>query len=239
MLIKRLVSFFLRSATIFASFSVARKLRHDDPESVRRFNATHREATNKLQQLISTPSRLFNTTLVALILATVIFRILDRFTTHRRDTNKTSKKKKSFKVKSLQFRFLIVFWLLRCADWLQGPYFYELYASKVCVSSIGALFVAGFVSAAMFGPLVGRASDQYGRKKGTLAFCILFALGAASTESSALVILFLGRILSGIATSLMFSAPEAWLVAESHHQSKGELDETNLGETFEMVSLDE
>ncbi len=34
-------------------------------------------------------------------------------------------------VRSLQRRFLLVFWLYKMADWLQGPYFYEVYASKV------------------------------------------------------------------------------------------------------------
>ena len=235
MLVKRMVSFVLLSATMFASFSaMARRIRPDS-DTIRLFNTTQRGAIDKLQRLKSTPLGLFHMTLVALVLAIAIFRILERFTT--RVTKTTSMKKKSFSVKSLQFRFLIVFWLLRCADWLQGPYFYQLYASKVCASFIGALFVAGFVSAALFGPLVGRASDQFGRKKGTLAFCILFSLGAASTKSSSLAVLFLGRILSGVATSLMFIAPEAWLVAES--QRNRDDRESFLGETFEIVSFGE
>jgi len=205
-----------------------------DAEDLRLFNYTRQGATNKLEQLISTPSGLFNTILVALVLATATFKMLERSTTNR-VIQSTPTTKKPCSVKSLQIRFLIVFWLLRCADWLQGPYFYELYASKVSVSFISKLFVAGFASAALFGPLVGRASDQFGRKKGTLAFCILFALGAASTKSSVLAVLFLGRILSGIGTSLMFSAPEAWLVAESQ-QSKDDPGGSYLGETFGLVS---
>ena len=34
-------------------------------------------------------------------------------------------------VRGLQWRFLLVFWLFKMADWLQGPYFYEVYASKI------------------------------------------------------------------------------------------------------------
>jgi len=33
--------------------------------------------------------------------------------------------------RNLQWRFLAVFWLFRAADWLQGPYFVEVYMSKV------------------------------------------------------------------------------------------------------------
>lgn len=194
-------------------------------------------AASSLADLTSTPSGLFNTALMALALTTATFKILQRSS----DISKgDSSKTKPASVKSLQIRFLIVFWLLRCADWLQGPYFYEVYASKVfngahaSISLISKLFLTGFASTALFGPLMGRATDQYGRKKGTLAFTVLYALGAASTKSPVLAVLFLGRFLSGVGTSLLFSAPEAWLVGESQ-QSNDDPDGTYLGETFGMV----
>ena len=34
-------------------------------------------------------------------------------------------------IKALQIKFLGVFWLMRMADWLQGPYFYEVYSSEL------------------------------------------------------------------------------------------------------------
>lgn len=196
-------------------------------------------SASKLTELTSTPSGLFNTALIALALTTATFKILQRST----DVSKGSKtKEKPASVKALQIRFLIVFWLLRCADWLQGPYFYEVYASKVfngaqaSIGLISKLFLTGFASTALFGPIVGRASDQYGRKKGTIAFTMIYALAAASTKSPVLAVLFLGRLLSGIGTSLLFSAPEAWLVGESQ-QSNDDPDGTYLGETFGMVGF--
>jgi MFS transporter, MFS domain-containing protein family, molybdate-anion transporter len=141
---------------------------------------------------------------------------------------------------SIQRRFLTVFWLLRCADWLQGPYFYEVYASKIfhgipaSMSLVSRLFLTGFASTALFGPYVGRATDNYGRKKGTLAFSIIYALGAMSTKSPLLQVLFVGRVLSGIGTSLLFSAPESWLVGETQ-QSGDDPDGKYLGETFGLV----
>ena len=94
--------------------------------------------------------------------------------------------------------------------------------------------MTGFASAALFGPLAGRISDSFGRKKATLAFCVLYSLGAASTKSSSLYILFLGRVLSGIGTSLMFTAPESWLVAESK-QHEHDPGGSHLEETFGLV----
>jgi len=141
-------------------------------------------------------------------------------------------------MKSLQIRFLAVFWLLRCADWLQGPYFYETYSSKVfngvpaSLSTVSNLFLTGFASTALFGPFVGRMSDGRGRKRGTLAFCLLYILGAASTKSGVLGVLLLGRVMGGIGTSLLFSAPESWLVGDAMTVEGGG---DYLGETFGLA----
>ena len=37
------------------------------------------------------------------------------------------------KMRSIHYKFLAVFWTFRFADWMQGPYFYEVYASKTYV----------------------------------------------------------------------------------------------------------
>ena len=54
---------------------------------------------------------------------------------------------------------------------------------------VSRLFLTGFASTALFGPVVGRAVDTYGRKKGTLAFSVLYAMGALSTKSPLLGVL--------------------------------------------------
>lgn len=188
-----------------------------------------------------TPTRLFNTCLLAVALLTTTFKVLQAVDS-RKDSEAAAAaaKAKPDSVKDLQRRFLAVFWLLRCADWLQGPYFYEVYASKIfggqpaSMSMISRLFLTGFASTALFGPGVGRLIDTYGRKKGTLAFSVLYAVGALSTKSPLLAVLLFGRVMSGIGTSLLFSAPESWLVGES--QKSG--DDPNgeyLGETFGLA----
>lgn len=142
--------------------------------------------------------------------------------------------------KMLQCRFLLVFWLYKMADWLQGPYFYEVYASKVingvAVSSAGVarLFLTGFGSTAIFGAIVGGLVDTLGRKRGSLMFALMYSLSALSTRCGSLGPLFAGRVAGGIGTSLLFSAPEAWLVSE-HQRSK--LGEGFLGQTFGMAYL--
>ena len=96
---------------------------------------------------------------------------------------------------------------------------------------VSRLFLTGFASTALFGPLVGRLCDSYGRKAGTLVFALLYSLGASSTKSNLLGVLLLGRVLGGIGTSLLFSAPEAWLVGEAGREGV----ESSLGETFGLA----
>jgi len=197
---------------------------------------------SKLSQWNSSPNALFNSSLMALALATAIFKIAQQRDAASKKSDASTTASKPSSIVSLQRKFLAVFWLLRCADWLQGPYFYEVYASKIfngaqaSMSLVSQLFLTGFASTALFGPLVGRATDNYGRKKGTLAFSIVYALGAISTKSPLLKVLLLGRVLSGIGTSLLFSAPESWLVGEA--QKSGDDPEGKyLGETFGLVRV--
>lgn len=193
-----------------------------------------------ISKLTNTPSALFNSSLAALALLTTLFKIAGSISKKTDSSVIEEESKKPKSVKKLQVRFLAVFWLLRCADWLQGPYFYEVYASKVfngaqaSMTLVSRLFLTGFASTAIFGPLVGRTADTYGRKKGTLAFTVVYALGAMSTKSPILAVLLIGRILSGIGTSLLFSAPESWLVGESQ-KSGDDPDGKYLGETFGLA----
>lgn len=124
--------------------------------------------------------------------------------------------------KALRLKFLPLFLLLRLSEWLQGPYFYAVYAAKVLpsgepipVTLISYLFLTGFLSTGIFGPALGRWTDATGRKAGTLLLCVFYSLGALSTQASLLPLLFAGRVMSGLGTSLLFSAPESWLASEA------------------------
>jgi len=189
----------------------------------------------KLSQWTSTPSGTFNVALAVLAASTAVLKVCSSAGSNGANGETV---KKDPAVKSLQMRFLAVFWLLRMADWLQGPYFYQVYASKSFATAttttmtwVSRLFLTGFASTALFGPLVGRLTDSYGRKAGTLAFAMLYSLGASSTKSNLLGVLLIGRVLGGIGTSLLFSAPEAWLVGEAGKTGV----ESSLGETFGLA----
>jgi len=116
--------------------------------------------------------------------------------------------------------YLIVYSLVVTGDWLQGPYSYSLYRSYgLNLAEIGWLSVCGFLSSLLFGTYIGSTADKIGRKKMCIIFCALYSTACLLIYIPNLFVLLLGRVLSGISTSLLFSCFEAWLIYE--HHSKG------------------
>ncbi|BAT11688.1 Os10g0519600, partial [Oryza sativa Japonica Group] len=70
-----------------------------------------------------------------------------------------------------------------------------------------------------FGTIVGSLADKQGRKRACITYCISYILSCITKHSPEYKILMIGRVLGGIATSLLFSAFESWLVAE--HNKRG------------------
>jgi len=119
---------------------------------------------------------------------------------------------------------------MMAGDWLQGPYMYALYAAYGFEhEQIAALFVAGFGSSMIFGTFIGSLADTVGRKNGALAYVVVYALSCATKHFRSYNVLLLGRVLGGVATSLLFSVFDAWLVAE--HAQRG-FDAAWLSGTF-------
>ncbi|XP_058085574.1 uncharacterized protein LOC131233027 [Magnolia sinica] len=131
---------------------------------------------------------------------------------------------------SFKNNYLFVYSLMMAGDWLQGPYVYFLYSSYgYGKGDIGRLFIAGFGSSMLFGTIVGSLADKQGRKRACVTYCISYILSCITKHSPHYKVLMLGRILGGVATSLLFSSFESWLVAE--HNKRG-FDQQWLSLTF-------
>eukprot|EP00270_Netrium_digitus_P002926 TRINITY_DN1332_c0_g1_i1.p1 TRINITY_DN1332_c0_g1~~TRINITY_DN1332_c0_g1_i1.p1 ORF type:complete len:473 (-),score=78.42 TRINITY_DN1332_c0_g1_i1:487-1905(-) len=111
--------------------------------------------------------------------------------------------------------YLVVYSLMMAGDWLQGPYVYALYQHYgFDRGDIGRLFIAGFGSSMIFGTIVGSLADKHGRRNASVLYCIIYILSCFTKHYNSYFVLMIGRVLGGIATSLLFSAFESWLVAE-------------------------
>ncbi|CAM9103195.1 unnamed protein product, partial [Ectocarpus fasciculatus] len=136
---------------------------------------------------------------------------------------------------SFQSNYLFVFLLAMLADWLQGPYVYELYVSYgFNQQEIAELFVCGFGSSMIFGTFIGSMADKYGRKKLCVFYALFYITGCITKMFPNYWILMFGRFLCGIATSLLFSVFESWMVCE--HFKKGYTSEM-LSQTFSYATF--
>lgn len=120
-------------------------------------------------------------------------------------------------------------------DWLQGPYVYALYDSYGFDSEdIAILFIMGFCASMVVGTFVGALSDKYGRRNMCIAFSVSYFIAALTKLSTDFYTLLIGRFLSGVATSLLFSTFEAWMVSEHHNRG---FAAALLEETFALATL--
>lgn len=116
---------------------------------------------------------------------------------------------------SFQNTYLVAWAICVAADWLQGPYVYALYESYGFSREENArLFVCGFGASFLFGTFVAGFADAIGRKKAVLLYCLLYIVSCMTKHFNHYHVLMLGRVTGGIATSLLFSAFESWLVSE-------------------------
>ena len=137
--------------------------------------------------------------------------------------------------KQFQFTYLAVYFMMMAGDWLQGPYVYALYDSYgYSQEDIAVLFVAGFGSSMFFGTFVGSLADRLGRKRFCLLYAILYIASCLTKHVKSFHVLMLGRLLGGVATSLLFSVFDAWMVCE--HDARG-FSPDWLSETFSSAAF--
>lgn len=117
--------------------------------------------------------------------------------------------------KNLQKCYLFAFYLATFADWLQGPYIYKIYTDYGYTGdTIAILYITGFASSCLCGTIVGQLADRLGRKLLCSLYGLFYTLCCLSKTSPNFSVLFMGRVLGGIATSILFTTFEAWYVNE-------------------------
>ncbi|KAI0891836.1 DUF791-domain-containing protein [Annulohypoxylon nitens] len=131
-----------------------------------------------------------------------------------------------------------VYALVMGADWIQGPYLYSLYRDEHGLSErlVSTLFATGFLSGAVSAYFIGALADKHGRKAVCMVFCLLYAMSCFFTILPTLPLLFLGRILGGISTSILFSVFDSWMVTNFRERKLVE-DGCDLSRTYATTSI--
>lgn len=156
---------------------------------------------------------------VVLLIALYVFRkVTEKWQKADGSSSNTTVVTEEFR--TFQRTYIIVYLTMMAADWLQGPYVYALYQHYgFSQADIGRLFIAGFGSSLIFGTFVGSLADKYGRKRSCILFGITYGLSCMTKHSSEYNTLLFGRVLGGLATSILFSSFESWMVHQHHDAS--------------------
>lgn len=134
--------------------------------------------------------------------------------------------------RAFQRRYLVVYYIIMLADWLQGTNMYSLYSSYEV--NISALFITGFTSSLIFGTVIGLFVDRWGRRFSCIVYLLIEVVVNICEHFNNFPLLLTSRIAGGVSTSLLFSAFESWMVSE--HRALGFPKEW-LADTFSWASF--
>mmetsp|Transcript_27907 Transcript_27907/g.64849 ORF Transcript_27907/g.64849 Transcript_27907/m.64849 type:complete len:454 (-) Transcript_27907:99-1460(-) len=136
------------------------------------------------------------------------------------------------KFRAFQREYLVVYYIIMLADWLQGTNMYTLYSSYGV--NIGALFITGFTSSLFFGTIIGLFVDRWGRRFSCIVYLLIEVVVNICEHYNNFPVLLLSRVAGGVSTSLLFSAFESWMVSE--HRALG-FPEEWLADSFSWGSF--
>lgn len=117
-----------------------------------------------------------------------------------------------------QYEYFTVYAFAVAADWVQGPHIYAIYKYEKNIPEklVAALYAAGFIAGAASASFAGELADRFGRRLACLIYCLAYIVTCMTMLYDSITILFIGRIFGGVATTLLYSVFEAWLVTEYH-----------------------
>ena len=116
----------------------------------------------------------------------------------------------------LRNSYLCVYALATFGDWIQGGFLYALYAEYgYSQRDIGLIFVAGYASAMTLGTYVSALGDIGGHRRNCVVYGVLYAASCVLCNCASLGLLLLGRVLGGVAYSILYTSFESWLIAEA------------------------
>jgi hypothetical protein len=87
----------------------------------------------------------------------------------------------------------------------------------------------------VFGTFVAGAADSLGRKRAALLYCLIYSISCLAQHFNSFWMLVLGRVLAGVATSILYTVFESWMVYE--HNVRHSLPSGLLSYSFQIMYL--
>ena len=134
---------------------------------------------------------------------------------------------------SFQRNYCRAFLCALACEWLQNSHLFVLLRTRgLSTQRIAEIFAAGYVASWACGVL-GEVADQLGRRRNCMLCFVLFALSSLSVHSSFFSVLVMGRVMAGVASSLLQTVFDSWMLAE--HYNFAYPDEW-LAQTYQQVA---
>ena len=112
--------------------------------------------------------------------------------------------------------YLSVYALAMFGDWIQGGFLYALYAEYgYSLQQIALVFGIGYGSAATLGTYAGAVGDVGGHRRNCVAYGVLYLVSCLLNNAGHIVSLAAGRVLGGVAYSILYTSFESWLLTEA------------------------
>lgn len=143
-------------------------------------------------------------------------------------------------VSSFRWTFLSIYLVVMAPEWLSGPYLWSLLRDDKGLpeSTVVALYATAYTSAAVSALVVGFLADRFGRRKACLAQCAIHSAACLTVifGGECLPVLFLGRVLAGMALTLLWTVFESWMVTEWNARGLEREGGGGLSEMFAMMT---
>jgi predicted MFS family arabinose efflux permease len=121
------------------------------------------------------------------------------------------------------WKYIIVFQLAKAADWCLGPYVFEFFEKvhKMNTETIGKMIAISFMAGLFLGPLlVGYLNDKSDKKFPCILYGVMMIFSNIARQFKHPLYLITSQISYGMATSILYSSFENWLVAEANDKLK-------------------
>ncbi|KAI1738855.1 hypothetical protein F4680DRAFT_466933 [Xylaria scruposa] len=140
--------------------------------------------------------------------------------------------------REFQLTFLRVYLLVIGSEWLQNPFMYSLFRNEKTLDegTVSTLYISTYVSAAVSAFFTGYLTDRFGRRRACLVFCGIHSLAAISVCFDALPVLIAGRVLGGVALTLLWTAFESWMIAEYNERGFAHGSRLSLTSLFGVMT---
>lgn len=121
----------------------------------------------------------------------------------------------------LKKKYLIPYLLARSSLFCRIPYYYYFYKNNLenfSNQKLIFLYSIDAISALIFGPMTGRLSDKYGRKKFCLFYNLSVIINIICRFSGNIFFSYISQIINGFGSGIICTIFEAWFVCHTNNE---------------------